>query len=106
MRHVMFAGLAGDLYYPKDTPAGKKLPTVVWLHGYSYPLGYMWVYHSDLHPILALVHAGYAVLAYDQSGFGSRLSETGPFYDALSEVVAYGTAGGGCALGGGCSDEG
>jgi dienelactone hydrolase len=80
-RHITFAGLAGDLYYPKDTPAGKKLPTVIWLHGYSYPLGYMWVYHSDLHPILALVHAGYAVLAYDQSGFGSRLSETGQFYD-------------------------
>lgn len=81
VRHVIFSGLAGDLYYPKDAPAGKKLPTVVWLHGYSYPLGYMWVYHSDLHPILALVHAGYAVLAYDQSGFGSRLSETGAFYD-------------------------
>jgi acetyl esterase/lipase len=80
-RHVMFNGLAGDLYYPKDTPAGKKLPTVIWLHGYSYPLGYMWVYHSDMHPILALVHAGYAVLAYDQSGFGSRLAETGPFYE-------------------------
>jgi dienelactone hydrolase len=80
-RHIMFAGVAGDLYYPRDTPPGKKLPTVIWLHGYSYPLGYMWVYHSDLHPILALVHAGFAVLAYDQSGFGSRLSETGPFYD-------------------------
>jgi dienelactone hydrolase len=81
-RHIIFGGnLAGDLYYPKDTPAGKKLPTVIWLHGYSYPLGYMWVYHEDLHPILALVRAGYAVLAYDQSGFGSRLSETGPFYD-------------------------
>jgi pimeloyl-ACP methyl ester carboxylesterase len=81
-RHITFGGnLAGDLYYPKDTPAGKKLPTVIWLHGYSYPLGYMWVYHEDLHPILALLHAGYAVLAYDQSGFGSRLSETGPFYD-------------------------
>jgi dienelactone hydrolase len=80
-RHIMFSGLAGDLYYPKDTPPGKKLPTVIWLHGYSYPLGYMWVYHSDLHPILALVHAGYAVLAYDQSGFGSRLTETGAFYD-------------------------
>ena len=80
-RHVMIGGgVGGDLYYPKDTPAGKKLPTVIWLHGYSYPLGYMWVYHSDLHPILALVHAGYAVLAYDQSGFGSRLTETGPFY--------------------------
>jgi poly(3-hydroxybutyrate) depolymerase len=80
-RHITFGGIAGDLYFPKDTPAGKKLPAVIWLHGYSYPLGYMWVYHSDLHPILALVHAGYAVLAYDQSGFGSRLSETGPFYD-------------------------
>jgi pimeloyl-ACP methyl ester carboxylesterase len=40
----------------------------------------MWVYHNDLHPILALVKAGYAVLAYDQSGFGSRMKETGPFY--------------------------
>ncbi|MGH9654488.1 MAG: alpha/beta fold hydrolase, partial [Bryobacteraceae bacterium] len=73
--------LKGDLYYPRNAPAGAKLPTVIWLHGYSYPLGYMWVYHNDLHPILALVAAGYAVLAYDQSGFGSRLAETGPFYD-------------------------
>ena len=71
----------GDLYYPKNTPPGTKLPTVIWLHGYSYPLGYMWVYRSDLHPILALTQAGYAVLAYDQSGFGSRMAETGPFYD-------------------------
>jgi dienelactone hydrolase len=81
VKHVTFGGLQGDLYYPKGTPDGKKLPAVVWLHGFSYPLGYMWVYHSDLHPILALVHAGYAVLAYDQSGFGSRLSETGNFYN-------------------------
>jgi pimeloyl-ACP methyl ester carboxylesterase len=81
-RSIVFGGnLKGDLYYPTDTPAGTKLPTVIWLHGYSYPLGYMWVYHEDLHPILALVRAGYAVLAYDQSGFGSRLGETGPFYD-------------------------
>ena len=71
----------GDLYYPAGTPEGTRLPTVIWLHGYSYPLGYMWVYHNDLHPILALVRAGYAVLAYDQSGFGSRMSELGPFYD-------------------------
>jgi pimeloyl-ACP methyl ester carboxylesterase len=71
----------GDLYYPANTPAGAKLPTVIWLHGYSYQLGYMWVYHNDLHPILALVRAGYAVLAYDQTGFGSRLNESAPFYD-------------------------
>jgi pimeloyl-ACP methyl ester carboxylesterase len=71
----------GDLYYPAGTPESARLPVVLWLHSYSYPLGYMWVYHNDLHPILAMVRAGYAVLAYDQSGFGSRMSETGPFYD-------------------------
>ncbi len=71
----------GDLYYPANTPPGTKLPTIIWLHGYSYPLGYMWVYRSDLHPILALTQAGYAVLAFDQSGFGSRMAETAPFYD-------------------------
>lgn len=74
-------GLTGDLYFPGGTAADAKLPTVVWLHGYSYPLGYMWVYRRDLHPILALVKAGYAVLAYDQAGFGSRQHESGPFYD-------------------------
>jgi pimeloyl-ACP methyl ester carboxylesterase len=74
-------GVRGDLYYPANTPANAKLPTVIWLHGFSYPLGYMWVYRTDLHPILALVQAGYAVLAYDQSGFGSRMNEAAPFYD-------------------------
>ncbi|HKE26593.1 MAG TPA: alpha/beta fold hydrolase [Bryobacteraceae bacterium] len=81
-RPIMFGfNVRGDLYYPSNTAEGAKLPTVIWLHGFSYPLGYMWVYHNDLHPILALARAGYAVLAYDQSGFGSRLAETGPFYD-------------------------
>ena len=81
-RSVSFGfNVRGDLYYPAGTPENAKLPTVIWLHGYSYQLGYMWVYHNDLHPILALVKAGYAVLAFDQSGFGSRMSETGPFYD-------------------------
>jgi hypothetical protein len=37
----------GDLYYPSNTPPNTKLPTVIWLHGFSYPLGYMWVYHRD-----------------------------------------------------------
>jgi pimeloyl-ACP methyl ester carboxylesterase len=71
----------GDLYYPANTAAHAKLPVVIWLHGYSYSLGYMWGYHNDLHPILALVEAGYAVLAYDQSGFGSRMGEAAAFYD-------------------------
>lgn len=80
-RRIHFGGITGDLYYPVGTPAGKKLPTVIWLHGFHYPLGYMWVYRSDLHPILALVKAGYAVLAYDQTGFGTRWSEAEHFYD-------------------------
>jgi dienelactone hydrolase len=81
-RSVSFGyNVRGDLYLPAGTPENAKLPTVIWLHGYSYPLGYMWVYHNDLHPILALVRAGYAVLAFDQSGFGSRMSEAGAFYE-------------------------
>jgi pimeloyl-ACP methyl ester carboxylesterase len=77
--------VTGDLYYPAGSREDAHLPTVVWLHGYSYPLGYMWVYRNDLHPILALVEAGYAVLAYDQSGFGSRMDESGPFYERYPE---------------------
>jgi pimeloyl-ACP methyl ester carboxylesterase len=81
-RSITFGGsLRGDLYYPANAPANQKLPTVIWLHGYSSSLGYMWVYHNDLHPILALVKAGYAVFAYDQAGFGSRIGEVGPFGD-------------------------
>ena len=75
------AGFTGDLFFPAGTPADQKLPAVIWLHGYSYPLGYMWVYRRDLHPILALVQAGYAVLAFDQCGFGARMAELAPFYD-------------------------
>ncbi|MDR1011044.1 MAG: alpha/beta fold hydrolase [Opitutaceae bacterium] len=81
-RRIRFGeNITGDLYYPAGTSAGKKLPAVIWLHGYHYPLGYMWVYRRDLHPILALTRAGYAVLAYDQTGFGTRYTEAAPFHD-------------------------
>lgn len=81
-RRIRFGyNVTGDLYYPKGTPADAHLPTVIWLHGFSYPLGYMWVYRRDLHPILALVKAGYAVLAFDQTGFGARQEETASFYE-------------------------
>jgi dienelactone hydrolase len=82
MRKINFGyNVSGDLYYPKNTAPNTRLPAVIWLHGASYPLGYMWVYRSDMHPILALVQAGYAVLAFDQAGFGSRMEEAAPFYD-------------------------
>lgn len=81
-RRIRFGhNVTGELYYPKDVVAARKLPVVIWLHGYNYPLGYMWVYRRDLHPILALVNAGFAVFAYDQTGFGSRWNEAARFYD-------------------------
>lgn len=76
-------GTRAELYYPTGTVANAKLPVVIWLHGYSYPMGYMWVYRQkpDLHPILALVEAGYAVVGFDQTGHGSRTSEFATFYE-------------------------
>jgi dienelactone hydrolase len=89
-RRIRFGGATGDLYYPINTPEGKKLPVVIWLHGFHYPLGYMWVYRSDLHPVLALAKAGYAVLAYDQSGFGTRWNEAEHFYDRFPHYSRLG----------------
>ncbi len=79
-------GVNGTLYYPAKASRDTKLPVVIWLHSYSYPLGYMSVYRRDVHPILALVDAGYAVLAYDQSGFGSRMDETSQAYQDKSHT--------------------
>jgi pimeloyl-ACP methyl ester carboxylesterase len=83
-RSITFGnGTRGELYYPKGAAADAKLPTVIWLHGFSYPMGYMWVYRQkpDLHPILALTAAGYAVFAFDQTGHGSRTDEFATFFD-------------------------
>jgi pimeloyl-ACP methyl ester carboxylesterase len=74
-------GIRGDLYFKENAPQAGKLPAVIFLHGDSYPLGYMMVYRMDPHPILAMANAGYAVLAFDQTGFGSRMNEAAPFYD-------------------------
>jgi len=76
-----FGDIEADVFTPKNAAPGAKLPAVIWLHGYSSSLGYSWVYHYDLHPVLALVQAGYAVLAFDQSGFGSRQVEAAAFYN-------------------------
>ncbi|MBN2181098.1 MAG: alpha/beta fold hydrolase [Sedimentisphaerales bacterium] len=80
-RPVSFGyNVSGKIYTSAETPEDAKLPAVIWLHSYSYPLGYMWVYRRDVHPVIALAKQGYAVLAFDQSGFGSRMNETKTFY--------------------------
>jgi pimeloyl-ACP methyl ester carboxylesterase len=78
-RTIRFGDVSGELYLPTSAPSDTKLPTIIFLHSYSYPLGYMWVYRRDMHPVLALAKAGYAVLAFDQTGFGSRMDEWEPF---------------------------
>jgi dienelactone hydrolase len=69
-------GLQADLYYPKNAPG--KLPVVIWLHGLSYPTGYSRIGRSH---ILAMVKAGFAVIAFDQIGFGTRVLDAGSFYE-------------------------
>jgi pimeloyl-ACP methyl ester carboxylesterase len=84
------AGVTGDLYYPSSASPSAKLPVVIWLHGYGYAMGYQWLYRWDLNPILALVNGGYAVLAFDMTGFGSRIFEARHFYDRFPHWSQFG----------------
>jgi len=71
--------VAGDLYYPKD--AKEPLPVVIWLHPFSYNLGYNGAYMVGPRIQQFLPQKGVAVLAFDQIGFGARLHEATGFYD-------------------------
>ena len=72
-------GVRGNLYYKEGSKG--PLPVVVWLHPLSYHSGYnegygvqgTTVYHR-------LAQNGFAVIAYDQCGFGLRLLEGRDFY--------------------------
>jgi dienelactone hydrolase len=81
--------LKADLFYPADKPSG-KWPVVIWLHAYSYQNGWSvaspWEstgadYRLDQRPsIPAFVKSGFAVLAFDQIGFGARVLNARDFY--------------------------
>jgi dienelactone hydrolase len=81
--------LQADLFYPAGNPAG-KWPVIIWLHGYSYQYGWSiaspWAstgtdFRLDQRPsIPALVERGFAVLAFDQIGFGTRVRDARDFY--------------------------
>lgn len=68
--------LAGDLYMPAKTNG--RTPVVVLLHGFAYPTGYS---RYAKEPIADLTSRGYAVFAFDQIGFGSRLHQAARFYE-------------------------
>jgi dienelactone hydrolase len=81
--------LKADLFYPADKPAG-KWPVVIWLHPYAYQNGWStaspWEstgadYRLEQRPsIPAIVKQGFAVLAFDQIGFGARVLDARDFY--------------------------
>jgi dienelactone hydrolase len=69
--------LKADLYYPENFPAGQRLPLVLWLHPFSYCTGYS----RDVKPAFSsLIKHGFAVLAFDQIGFGTRVRNAREFY--------------------------
>ena len=81
--------LKADLFYPTDRP-GTKWPVVIWLHPYTYQNGWSnaspWEstgsdYRLEQRPsIPAFVKRGFAVLAFDQIGFGARVLAARDFY--------------------------
>ena len=83
-------GIAGDFFYPASAAAEAKLPAVIWLYGYSHPVGYWWGYRNDLNPILGLVKAGYAVFAFDNLGAGRRIFEAKRYADRFPHWSQFG----------------
>ncbi|WP_236979487.1 alpha/beta fold hydrolase [Membranihabitans maritimus] len=55
-----------------------KYPLVIFLHEYAYPSGY----RKKLTPLLQqLTRQGFAVITFDQIGFGTRIEEAKQFYN-------------------------
>ncbi len=69
--------LKGDVYVPDPMPAA-KLPVVIWLHPYSHPTGYSRGFKPTVE---LLTRMGYAVVAFDQIGYGYRLPQAARFYE-------------------------
>lgn len=83
--------MPGNLYYPateKGTTAsvpGGKFPVIIYLHQYAYSHGYaVGYYHAgsggSRRVLQKMVDDGFAVLAIDMFGFGTRLEEALYFY--------------------------
>lgn len=86
--------LQATLFFPLDgggQPKAGKLPAVVWLHPYTYQNGWSagspWStggrdYTLERRPDFQdLVKRGFAVLAFDQIGFGTRVLDARQFYE-------------------------
>ena len=69
--------LKGDLYVPDPKPPG-KLPVVVWLHPYAHATGYSRYARPTIELLASM---GYAVFAFDQIGYGTRVHQATRFYE-------------------------
>jgi dienelactone hydrolase len=67
--------LKADLYLPVRSEG--KRPLVIWLHPFSYSTGYSRYAKA---PFEDLTRRGYAVLAFDMIGFGTRVEHAKDFY--------------------------
>ncbi len=71
----------GTLYYPELQEGqlnNKKYPVVIYLHEYAYPTGY----GRRFQPLLdSFLKQGFALYAFDQIGFGTRIEEGRLFYE-------------------------
>jgi len=80
-----------DVYLPKGAKAsGNRIPTVLWLHPFSYPKGYGAAYARGEQAFRTIANAGYAVFCYDQLGFGRRIEEVEDFYTRYPEASLLG----------------
>lgn len=69
--------LRADLYRPVDAAADARLPVVIWLHQDAHPTGYSRYFRPWLEQMTA---RGFAVMVFDQIGYGSRIHEARQFY--------------------------
>jgi dienelactone hydrolase len=73
-------GLKADLHFPAGSdgkPKPGRVPAVVWLHPESYATGYS---RQAAALIAELARRGFAVAAFDQIGFGTRVLDAREFY--------------------------
>ncbi|MDI7275851.1 MAG: hypothetical protein QME94_07720, partial [Anaerolineae bacterium] len=80
-QQCVFGGyINGDLYLPSGLEASGRAPGVLWLHPFSFPLGYVGAYLRGEQVFRTLARAGFAVFCFDQIGCGRRIEEVEGFY--------------------------
>lgn len=84
--------LWANLYLPKQTKIkavanSQKLPLVIFLHEYSHGTGYRRRSESIIHNF---TQSGFAVLAFDMIGYGTRIDEFTNFYSRYPQWSVMG----------------